>query len=61
MSECVTGEMAIPAQFMILTGEKPMIRNRNRGEAVFREVSWEEALNYTAGKMLEIKAKHGAE
>ena len=41
--------------------KRPMIRTQNRGEAVFREVSWEEALDYTAEKMLDIKEKHGAD
>ena len=41
--------------------KKPLIRSQSRGEAVFREVSWEEALDYTAEKMLSIKAKHGAD
>ena len=41
--------------------KKPMIRSESRGEAVFREVSWEEALDYTAERMLDIKDKHGAD
>lgn len=41
--------------------KRPMIRTQKRGEAVFREVSWEEALDYTAEKMLNIKAVHGAD
>ena len=41
--------------------KRPMIRTQKRGEAVFREVSWEEALDYTAEKMLDIKDKHGAD
>jgi len=41
--------------------KRPMIRTKKRGEAYFREVSWEEALNYTAEKMLEIKVKYGAD
>ncbi|MEN8238510.1 MAG: molybdopterin-dependent oxidoreductase [Actinomycetota bacterium] len=39
----------------------PMIRTGERGEGKFREVSWEEALDYTAGKLLEIKDKYGPE
>jgi formate dehydrogenase alpha subunit len=34
---------------------KPLIKE----DGVFREVSWEEAFDYTANKLLEIKAKYG--
>ncbi len=40
---------------------KPLIRTQKRGDAYFREVSWDEALDYTAEKMLAIKDKHGAD
>jgi thiosulfate reductase/polysulfide reductase chain A len=39
----------------------PLIRVGNRGEGLFRKASWEEALDLTASKMLEIKEKYGAE
>ena len=39
----------------------PMIRTGERGEGKFREVSWEEALDYTAEKILAIKDKYGPE
>jgi thiosulfate reductase/polysulfide reductase chain A len=39
----------------------PMIRTGERGEGKFREVSWEEALDYTAEKLLEIQEKYGPE
>ncbi len=38
---------------------RPLIRVNKRGEDVFREVSWEEALDYTAEKMIGIKNVHG--
>lgn len=41
--------------------KKPLIRKEERGKQVFREVSWDEALEYTAKKLLEVKAKHGGE
>ncbi len=41
--------------------QRPMIRTQKRGEDVFREVSWDEALDYTADKMLSIKEKYGPE
>jgi thiosulfate reductase/polysulfide reductase chain A len=39
----------------------PMIRTGERGEGKFKEVSWEEALDYAAEKILEIKDKYGQE
>lgn len=38
---------------------KPLIKDRSTGE--FREVSWEEAISYTAGRFMEIKDKYGSE
>jgi thiosulfate reductase/polysulfide reductase chain A len=39
----------------------PMIRVGKRGEGLFRQVSWEEALDFTAQKMLDIKSRYGPE
>ncbi len=39
----------------------PLIRVEERGKQVFREASWEEALDHVAGKMKEIIAKNGPE
>jgi thiosulfate reductase / polysulfide reductase chain A len=39
----------------------PLIRVGQRGEGKFRKATWEEALDLTASKMLEIKEKYGAE
>ncbi|NLL18011.1 MAG: molybdopterin-dependent oxidoreductase [Clostridia bacterium] len=39
--------------------EKPMIRVGERGKGEFREVTWEEALDYTAEKLKEVAAKYG--
>ncbi len=41
--------------------KKPLIRTQKRGEQVFREASWEEALGHIAEKMQGIKEKHGPE
>jgi thiosulfate reductase/polysulfide reductase chain A len=41
--------------------QSPMIRTGERGEGKFREVSWDEALDYTAEKLLAIKEKYGPE
>jgi len=39
----------------------PLIRVGQRGEGKFRKASWEEALDLTASKMLEIKNQYGPE
>ncbi|MBZ0265184.1 molybdopterin-dependent oxidoreductase [bacterium] len=39
----------------------PMIRTKNRGQEMFREATWDEALDYTAEKMTGIKEKYGPE
>ena len=41
--------------------KKPLIRAGERGENKWREVSWDEALDYVASKMQEIKQKYGPE
>src|SRR5450759_5457050 len=39
----------------------PLIRVEERGKQVFREVSWDEALDYISTKMKEISSKYGPE
>lgn len=39
----------------------PMIRTGERGDGKYREVSWDEALNYAAEKMTKIKDEYGPE
>ena len=41
--------------------QSPMIRTGERGEGKFREVTWEEALDYIADKMLAIRDDFGEE
>jgi thiosulfate reductase / polysulfide reductase chain A len=41
--------------------KKPLIRVQERGKQVFREVSWDEALDYVSVKMKEISSKYGPE
>lgn len=40
---------------------KPLIRTEDRGKQVFREASWDEALETVASKMKEISARYGPE
>jgi hypothetical protein len=37
----------------------PMVRVGERGEGKFKRVSWDEALDLIAGKMIELKQKYG--
>ncbi len=39
----------------------PMVRAGDRGSGLWRRVTWDEALNYTAGKMQALKQQFGAE
>jgi anaerobic selenocysteine-containing dehydrogenase len=39
----------------------PLMRAGERGEGKWRRVSWDEALDFVANKMNQIKASHGAE
>jgi thiosulfate reductase/polysulfide reductase chain A len=39
----------------------PMIRTGRRGENRYKQASWDEALNFTAEKLLAIKKKYGPE
>lgn len=41
--------------------KKPLIRTDVRGKQVFREASWDEALEFIANRMKHIKEKHGPE
>jgi thiosulfate reductase/polysulfide reductase chain A len=39
----------------------PLIRVKERGKQIFKEVSWDEALDYISGKMKDISIKYGPE
>ncbi len=39
----------------------PMIRTGSRGEGKYKEASWDDALNYTAEKMMRLKDEYGPE
>jgi len=41
--------------------KKPQIRTGARGEGRFRDVSWDEALDFLAARLTELKQKHGPE
>lgn len=41
--------------------KRPLIRTTVNGEEKWREVSWDEALDYTAKRLTEVKAQYGAQ
>ncbi len=41
--------------------KKPLLRVEKNGKQVFKEVSWDEALNFIADKLRDIAQKHGPE
>jgi len=53
-----SGLMTTYDQDRVLT---PLIRVGKRGEGLFRKASWEEALDFVAEKMLDIKKNYGPE
>jgi len=40
---------------------RPLIRTGERGEGRFREATWDEALDYTAQRLTEIKEQYGSQ
>jgi thiosulfate reductase/polysulfide reductase chain A len=40
--------------------QTPLIRDGERGEGKWRKASWEEALDYVADRLLQVKEKYGA-
>ncbi len=58
---CPRGTGGIGAHFDEDRLKHPMIRTRERGEEEWKAVTWDEALDYIAEKMLKIKKEHGPE
>lgn len=59
LTGCVKGFQGARAQYSPGRITKPLIRRGPRGTGEFKEVSWTEALDYTAGRLAEIKERHG--
>lgn len=57
---CPRGTGGIGALYDSDRLKRPLIRTRLNGEEKWREVSWEEALAFTAQRLSEVKAKYGA-
>lgn len=58
-SLCAKGAAGIPFEYDYERPLAPMIRTGPRGCGQWREVSWDEALDFVAGKLKAIMAKHG--
>lgn len=58
---CARGQAGVSFQYDPDRLGRPLIRTGQRGEGKFREATWEEALDFSAQKMLQIKAEHGPE
>ncbi len=58
---CVRGQSGLMNTYDPDRVLSPLIRVGQRGEGKFRQATWDEALDLTASKMLEIKQKYGPE
>ncbi|MDH7606107.1 MAG: molybdopterin-dependent oxidoreductase, partial [Melioribacter sp.] len=58
---CPRGTGGIGAHYDPDRLRSPLIRTRQRGQESWKEVTWDEALDYIAKKMLLIKEKYGPE
>ena len=58
---CPRGTGGIGAHFDPDRLRAPLVRRQKRGEEVWAEVSWDEALGVVAEKMQQIKARYGPE
>jgi len=58
---CARGNAAIQQVYDPDRLKQPLLRAGKRGEGKWRAVSWDEALDHTAQKLTEIKAKYGPE
>ena len=58
---CARGNAAIKQVYDPDRLKQPMIRVGARGEGKWKPVSWDEAFDFAAKKLAEVKAKHGPE
>jgi thiosulfate reductase/polysulfide reductase chain A len=58
---CAKGASGLQLIYSPYRIKHPMIRVGERGSGKFKRVSWEEAIEYIAKKLIEIKRKYGAE
>lgn len=58
---CARGQGGVSFMYDPDRLQKPMIRTGERGEGKFKEVTWEEALDYTAEKLAAVRDEYGPE
>jgi len=58
---CARGQAGVSFLYDPDRLKQPMIRTGARGENKFRDATWDEALDYSAQKMLAIKEQYGPE
>lgn len=58
---CAKGAAGLQMVYNANRIKYPMIRVGERGEGKFKRVSWDEALEFIAGKLMAIKEEHGPE
>jgi len=58
---CAKGAAAVEFEYDDKRVITPLIRIEERGEGKWRKATWDEAIDYAAKKLSEIKSKYGAE
>ncbi len=58
---CAKGASGLQLTYSPNRIKTPLIRTGERGEDQWKEITWEEAADYIAEKLIETKRKHGAE
>lgn len=58
---CAKGAAGLQLTYSPHRVKRPLIREGERGEDRWREVTWEEASNYIAKRLVDIKRRYGAE
>jgi len=58
---CARGNAGVALLYETDRLKNPMIRSGERGSGKWKEVSWEQALDYTAEKLLAVTKKYGVE
>ncbi|MCP4308312.1 MAG: molybdopterin-dependent oxidoreductase [bacterium] len=58
---CARGQGGVSFMYDPDRLQSPMIRTGERGSGQFKEVTWEEALDYVAAALLQVKDKYGEE
>lgn len=59
-SLCAKGSAGLVFEYDTERPQYPMIRTGSRGSGQWKKATWDEALDYIAGKLKEITAKYGA-